>query len=168
MLRFVLIIAVFLVSIISYLGLERLLYVDENKAQVYFYYNEHLRPLECAIDSGSSPLDTALRALLRGPDAEAKAKNIQTLLPPDLQITERHLENGVLTLTLNDALLRMSGGSQNIHSALRQIVFTATQIKGIKSVSFRVQGFTGSALVIGGEGYIIDRPLDRNYFKGAR
>ncbi|MDR1997440.1 MAG: GerMN domain-containing protein [Candidatus Margulisbacteria bacterium] len=164
--RLVLVLAICIAGALSYLGMERLLYASENRARVYFYYNEHLRPIACQIDG--NPLDTTLRELLRGPDAAARAKNIQTMLPADLQILDRRVENGVLILTFNDALLKLSGGHQAIDSALKQIVFTATQIKGIKAVSFRIQDFAGQTLVIGGEGYIIDRPLDRAYFKGAR
>jgi spore germination protein GerM len=164
MTRLILIIAITLAGLVSFLGLERLLYVDENKTLVYFYYNEHLRPVECEISG--NPLDTALSALLRGPGKDRP--NIQTMLPPGLQILGRRIEHGVLILTFNSELLKLSGGHQAIDAALKQIVFTATQIKGIKAVSFRIQDRAEKTLVIGGEGYIIDKPLDRAYFKGAR
>lgn len=149
-----------------YLGFATLSRQEANSAVVYFYRHDKLYPAKRSIDEDPKEL-IALTELFDGPTAAEKKLNIQTMLPPQLDLQRMvFLENGVLELWLNEELLKISGGYNAINGMLKQIVFTATQIRGINSVSFRVNEITGNKLVIGGEGYIIDRPLDQAYFEG--
>ena len=92
------------------------------------------------------------------------------MLPPKLRLEGvQDLQggpDGTVVLIFNDELLKISGGHNAIDGVLRQIVFTATEIHGIKAVRFKVFGHESNTLVIGGEGYTVDRPLSRADFTG--
>ena len=151
------------------LGLIFLSTPSEDKVTVYFYRYDKLYPVKRSLNSIKAPEEVAaLGALFRGPTTEEKSNRMQTMVPPNLRPTgiERE-ENSVLLLVFDDDLLKISGGSNVINGALKQIVFTATEINGIKAVRFQVNSQGSETPVIGGEGYTIDRPLDRAYFKGV-
>ncbi|GBR75933.1 hypothetical protein NO2_0558 [Candidatus Termititenax persephonae] len=133
---------------------------------VYFYRYEKLQPVRRTRQNDLPKATVALTELLAGPTTEERSNRIQTMLPPQLQCKSWSKANDILILDFNQELLKISGGHNVIEGALKQIVFTATEIKGIKAVRFQVENQRGGTLVIGGEGYTIERPLGRDYFAG--
>ena len=161
---------------LGFIRLLGLLEVEEaqNTVQVYFYRHEKLYPVKRPVPGGMAKETVALRELFTGPTLEEKSNLIQTMIPAGLKLhsvgyePDKTGDGRILILGFDEAFLKISGGHGSIDGTLKQIVFTVTQIKDIKAVSFRLQGSSANVLVIGGEGYIIDRPLDRDYFKGVR
>ncbi|MDR1453287.1 MAG: GerMN domain-containing protein [Candidatus Margulisbacteria bacterium] len=136
------------------------------KITVYFYRYEQLYAAGRVLPENVLPISAALQALFAGPTTEEKSNRVQTMIPAELQWRDFSIEKDILVLNLNEPLLRISGGYNVIDSMLKQIVFTATEIKGIKAVRFQISNQPEQTLIIGGEGYTIDRPLGRNYFAG--
>ncbi|GBR74675.1 hypothetical protein NO1_1809 [Candidatus Termititenax aidoneus] len=133
---------------------------------VYFYRYEQLYAAQRVLPDNVFPISAALQELFAGPNTEEKSNRVQTMLPAGLKWRDFSVEKDILVLNFNEPLLRISGGYNVIDGMLKQIVFTATEIKGIKAVRFQISGQPEQTLIIGGEGYTIDRPLDRNYFTG--
>jgi hypothetical protein len=69
-------------------------------------------------------------------------------------------ENGVLTLDITDDLLRVTGRRQS--QAIAQIVYTATQLDGVKSVLFEIEG--EGTEVLSGNGNPTSGSLARTHF----
>jgi spore germination protein GerM len=132
---------------------------------VYFFYHERLYPVQRTLAADEHPLKRALVELINGPRAEERKQGLQTLLPQGLAIKQMTLADSKLTLYFSKEILAVSGGYETIEGMLKQIVYTATNIPGITSVTIRVVGHPNSALALGGEGYIISAPLARDYFK---
>jgi spore germination protein GerM len=141
---------------------------QKDTVNVYFYYQERIYPVARKVESGENPIKLALIELLNGPTMEERTRGLQTLLPRQVQIKELALQDGILEIYFNEALLQISGGHSLIEGILSQVVYTATAFKEIKAVKFRIAGKPDGQLVLGGEGYIIDAPLTREYFMGRQ
>jgi spore germination protein GerM len=70
-------------------------------------------------------------------------------------------EDGVLTLDITDDLLRVTGRRQS--QAIAQIVWTATQLEGVESVLFEIEGKPTE--VLSGNGNPTPVPLARRHFR---
>jgi spore germination protein GerM len=166
--RRLLILLVAVAAIFIYLGWFFLSPRSNNGAEitVYFYRYEQLYAAKRVLPDNVFPISAALQELFAGPNTEEKSNRVQTMIPTGLKWRDFSVEKDVLVLNFNEPLLQISGGHNVIDGMLKQIVFTATEIKGIKAVRFQISGQPEQTLIIGGEGYTIDRPLDRNYFAG--
>ena len=157
-----------IVIIFAYLGFNIL--THEDAVTIYFYRYDKLYPVKRSAqpDMQMKTAVFALSALFEGPNTEERSNRIQTMIPSNIRcVVPSGEKNGVLVLVFNEALLNISGGHNVIEGMLKQVVFTVTEIQGINAVRFQVLNQENETLVIGGEGYTIDRPLDRAYFKGA-
>lgn len=134
--------------------------------KIYFFYRGNLHPVSRDFGQISEQelLSKALSDLWAGPNEKEKKQGIISLIPKDINIQELALTDGILKIKLNKLFLNLSGNAQ-IEGILKQIVFTMTQFSGIQAVDFNVEGNRGGTLIIGGEGYTINRPLNREYFK---
>ena len=136
-----------------------------NNLYVYFYYHDKFYPAKRNVSGLANRLDYILTELWKGPNASEKQRGIITLLPADLILLDHTLSNGTLCLTFNDKLLKIAGGNAIVEGLLKQIVFTCTQFLNVQDVKFKVAGYQNNTLIIGGDGYTISAPLNREYFK---
>ena len=108
--------------------------------------------------TGTSPLDAALRELLKGPNASEKKKGMITAIPSGLRIRGVTVHDGIADIDFNERI--EEGGAGNILlSRVDQIVYTATQFDTVKGVTIRVNGKKKKTL--GADGLSVDGPLHR-------
>ncbi|MBU0580703.1 MAG: GerMN domain-containing protein [Candidatus Margulisbacteria bacterium] len=132
----------------------------EEKVIAYFFKDEDLAMVKKDLLNEQSPLKESFNLLLAGPDEEMQAKGYYSVLPSSLHLFGYEIEERNLILKINRGFDSVSGGTSQTQAAIAQLVYTATAQKGIDKVVFEVEGQRGP-LVIGGEGYIIDKPLSR-------
>ena len=116
-----------------------------------------------SIPKDDSPLSTAMRLLLKGPDASIAAeKNCQTLIPKGTKLLGIKISNGVAYLDFSEDFEINTFGVEGYNAQLMQIVYTATSFSTVKSVQFLIEGEKKEYL--GSEGQWIGSPLSRNAF----
>lgn len=79
-----------------------------------------------------------LQALLAGPNQTEQANQFRTALPAGTQLLDARRQGFVLRVDLSDAVLELSG--QVLITAIAQIVFTASEIEGVRGVTIMVDG----------------------------
>lgn len=160
----------FLVIVLVYYGLNVVQQKTPETAQgnnvfVYMYFNDHLYPVRRPIAMDIDPLSQALQELMKGlTDNEAK-RGLVTQIPIGLTIHAVELHDGVAHIFFGPELLKISGGAAQIEGILSQVVYTATRFPQVKAVVIRIKDKPQCALALGGEGYIIDGPITKDYFR---
>jgi hypothetical protein len=101
-----------------------------------------------ASDGNAAQLRTVLRdsklpqqlveTLVLGPNAEEFADGLTSELPASLEVHSVRFDGGVLVIDVSDDINELTG--QRLRQALAQIVFTASEIPGTRSVLIRVDG----------------------------
>lgn len=79
-----------------------------------------------------------LQALLAGPNQTEQANQFRTALPAGTELLDARRQGFVLRVDLSDAVLELSG--QVLITAIAQIVFTASEIDGVRGVTILVAG----------------------------
>ena len=79
-----------------------------------------------------------LQALLAGPNQTEQANQFRTALPAGTELLDARRQGFVLRVDLSDAVLELSG--EVLITAIAQIVFTASEIEGVRSVTIMVDG----------------------------
>jgi hypothetical protein len=100
-----------------------------------------------------------MNALLAGPTAsESGDREITTAIPTGSQLLGLTIDGDVATVDLSGEF-ESGGGSASVLTRLGQVVYTLTQFPTVRSVLFHVDG--KPVTVFGGEGVILDKPVDR-------
>lgn len=79
-----------------------------------------------------------LQALLAGPNQTEQSNQFRTALPVGTELLDARRQGFVLRVDLSDAVLELSG--QVLITAIAQIVFTASEIDGVRGVTILVDG----------------------------
>ena len=103
-------------------------------------------------------LRAALVALLAGPSPEEKKRGIVSEIPSGTALRDVRIEDGVVIVDLT-AEFGQGGGSATMRARLWQVIYTATQFREWSSAQILLDGHRVDAL--GGEGIVIDHPLER-------
>jgi spore germination protein GerM len=127
--------------------------------KVFFFQGEKLVPVSRPLLNEQAPLKTALQELLKGPNAQEQLRGFSTQIPKEVALLDCRLSGGVAILNFNRQLENYGGGSARLKGLLRQIVFTATALPNVGQAWLWVEG--EQEVVLGGEGFILDRPLSR-------
>ena len=98
-------------------------------------------------------ISAALELLLDSPD---------TAIPSGTRLLGVDLDDGVATVDLSKEF-ESGGGSTSMFLRLAQVVYTATQFDGVKSVRFHLDGTPVD--VFSSEGIVIDKPLTRKDYE---
>jgi spore germination protein GerM len=136
-----------------------------NSVFVYLYFNDQLYPVRRPLPVGLDPLTQSLQELMNGVTEKEAKRGLVTQIPLGLTISSVELHNGVAHIFFGPELLKISGGAAQIEGILSQVLYTATRFPQVKSIVIRITGKTQCALALGGEGYIIDGPMTKDYFK---
>lgn len=104
----------------------------------------------------------AMQALLQGPTAEEVEFGLVTLIPEGTEVLGVTVDEGVATVDLSSQF-QAGGGSLSMLLRVAQVVCTLTQFDEIETVAFKLDG--EPARSIGGEGVIVDPPVDRGDFE---
>ena len=100
----------------------------------------------------------AMRELLAGPTPQEQQAGLLTVIPRGTRLRGVRLENGTVVVDLSGDV-ESGGGSSSMLGRLWQIVYTATQLPQLPRVRILIDGQVREAM--GGEGVLIDRPLER-------
>lgn len=79
-----------------------------------------------------------LAALFEGPNASEVDSQLRTALPSGTELLSARIQGGTLRIDVSQGLLQLSG--QVLVAAVAQIVFTAAEIDGVRSVAISVEG----------------------------
>lgn len=93
--------------------------------------------LAVARDVDETPTDL-LTALFAGPNTDEVARQLRTALPTATELFGARLQGGVLRLDVSTGLLDLSG--EVLRTAVAQIVFTASELTGVRSVAILIDG----------------------------
>jgi spore germination protein GerM len=109
--------------------------------------------------------DDALKLLLGGVSDAEKGEQLNSAIAPGTRLlgVSGPDANGVLTIDVTDDLLRVTGRRQS--QAIAQIVYTATQMEGVGSVFFEIEGKPTE--VLSGDGNPTSVPLARRHFRSV-
>ena len=130
---------------------------------IYFIRDGELYASCRPFDKDQDVIAFAAFELLRGPTNAEKCHGVSTEIPKNSLILGMKLKGDILQIKFNDALAKYGGGSARVQGLIAQIVYTFTQIKGVKSVQILIGA--NSSLILGSEGYVIDKPLTREDIK---
>ena len=123
--------------------------------KVYFLKGEKL----FAVSRPSQTLQSAINDLLKGPIPQEEKSGIFTEIPDRTKLRGAEIAGETAVLDFSKEIGGYGGGTAKAQGLIAQIVYTATEIKGIKKVKILIEGKEASAF--GGEGLMIDRPLSR-------
>ncbi len=116
-----------------------------------------------SVPKNDSPLTTAIKAVIAGPDTtKAEERDCISLIPNGTKLLGARVSNGVAYLDFSDAFEINTNGIEGYSSQLMQIVYTATSFATVNSVQFLIEGQQKEYL--GSEGQWIGSPLTRGSF----
>ncbi|MBI5699173.1 GerMN domain-containing protein [Candidatus Saganbacteria bacterium] len=131
--------------------------------KIYFLKGESLAPVARPLQGSTEPLAAAARELMLGPTEEEKQSGLFSEIPPKARIQKIVREDGTVLISFNSELEKYGGGSARVRGLIAQIVYTFTEVPGVTKVRILV-GKKGE-VVLGGEGFVIDKPLARQDIK---
>jgi len=121
--------------------------------QVYFLQGEQLVPVS---RPGSTPR-AAVTALLAGPTKAESAKQFRTLVPAGTGLRSVRVADGVATVDLGEGFAA-GKNADSLSARIAQLVFTATAVRGVKSVRVLIAGGVPLGLF---PGIALSRPITR-------
>jgi spore germination protein GerM len=127
--------------------------------KIFFYSGERLKAVVRPVAPGVEPAKIAAAELLKGPTAAEKKSGLFTQIPGGTKLLGLTIEDSVAVINLSKRAGDYGGGTSQIQAIISQIVYTLTEIPGIKKVGFLIEG--KAKVAIGGEGYVIEQPLGR-------
>lgn len=88
-------------------------------------------------DVVETPL-TLLSTLLAGPNDDELDAQYRTAIPTDVQVRSAQVRGGTLVVDMSPGLLQLAG--DGLIDAIAQIVFTASELSGVRSVKILIDG----------------------------
>jgi hypothetical protein len=131
---------------------------DTMTVRVYFTRHEEICAATRVVPKSQSVGAAAARALLEGPTAAEKQGDMVSAIPQGTTFLGLDVKNGIATVDLSKEY-GSGGGTLSMLMRLAQVVFTLTQFPTVEGVEFKLDG--KAIDVLGGEGIIIDHPMDR-------
>jgi spore germination protein GerM len=136
--------------------------VPSKDAHVYFFQKEKLIPVSRELPTNENPVMIAIDQLLRGPNEQEVANGFTTKIQAGTRSRNVDVEGHTAIVDFNSSLVEFDGGTDEAKGIVAQIVYTATDVRGVKQVILKLQG---SDQFIMGPGYVIDHPLTRDDVK---
>ncbi len=130
---------------------------------VYFTGSRGTTPVTVAVSrkvpADTQPLDYALYHLLRGPNDEESAKGLYSEIPKGTRLLG--VEYGPEAVRINLSQQFTSGGGANtMQQRLKELQYTVRSIEKSRPVYVDIEG--QELQVLGGEGIIVDEPINRD------
>ena len=107
------------------------------------------------VDRNGSTLRQAVAALLAGPTAAERRREVATAVPPGTLIRAVSVTGGVATVDLGEKFASGTSAA-SLSARVTQLVLTATSFRGVKSVRLRVKDATPLGLF---PGFVTSRPI---------
>ncbi|NQU18470.1 MAG: GerMN domain-containing protein [Candidatus Saganbacteria bacterium] len=106
-----------------------------------------------------TPLEVVSKTLSMGPTKEEKELGYYTEIPKQAKIVNVTKRDRLAIVDFNSALENYGGGATRVQGLIGQIVYSFTELPGIDEVKITING--KDEVILGGEGYSIDKPLSR-------
>lgn len=133
--------------------------VPVSLVQVYFVAGDRLVARSRLVPSPGS-LPEAVADLLAGPTPAESTAGIRTSIDPGTELLSERVSKDRVTLDLSAAFANTGGPDQIL--AIAQLVWTATGVPGIDSVSFELQG--SPVAVPLADGTLVTTPVNRDSY----
>jgi hypothetical protein len=130
---------------------------SSTQVEVYLLRGEYVGVAHRSV-SGVEVAHRAVEELLAGPTAAEVRAGLGSAIPAGTEVHEVDIADGVATVDLSKRF-ESGGGSASMSLRVAQVVLTLTQFPTVDSVAFQLDGRDVTA--IGGEGVVVDPPLDR-------
>ena len=114
------------------------------------------------LPASSSPLTTAVNALIEGPRAGELTNDMMSLIPEGSKLLGARVEGGTAFLDFNEEFRFNALGIEGYRAQVEQLVYTVTEFPTVDQVQFLVEGQRIDYL--GGEGFWVGAPLSREDF----
>ena len=124
---------------------------------------ERLVSVERAVPKTDEVLKATIEAWLSGPTPSERDAGRFLAAPAGLKVRGVSVSGSVATVDLPKAF-EPSGGTAAVANALGQLVYTATSVRGVKSVRLKLDGKL--VTTFSGEGIEMDKPLTRAAVRG--
>ena len=135
---------------------------EEQRLLVYLLRGEKVGAAARLVPESPGVGAAALRELLAGPTSAERDAGLATEIPADTRMLGLEIEEGVATVDLSSEF-ESGGGSLSMQARVAQVVHTLTQFPTVQSVAFWLDGQPVES--IGGEGVLVDPPVDRADFE---
>ena len=96
------------------------------------------RPLQSVPRDYGGRMQALIEALVEGPNAAELEQHLHSALPSDIKVLSVELDDGVVDIDLSSQVLDTPPA--DLQLAVAQIVLTATELRGDRSVIIRVNG----------------------------
>lgn len=140
---------------------------DTTSVRVYLLRGEKIgvggRQVDASSDDVAALAEAALNELMIGPTVEEREFGLASAIPTGTMVNGVTIDNGVATVDLSQDF-QSGGGSLSMLLRVTQVVCTVTQFDEIESVAFAITG--KKVDTIGGEGVVVDPPVNRADFEG--
>lgn len=113
-------------------------------------------------DDKKTVIRQTVEELVKGPNADEEGFGLLTTIPDGTTVNGVTIANGTATVDLSKEF-ESGGGSLSMQLRVAQVVCTLTQFDEVKNVAFQIDG--EKVETIGGEGVIVDPPVDRSDFE---
>jgi len=121
------------------------------------------KQIKRSVPKTDSPLTSAIKLVLEGPDTtRSEERNCTSLVPAGSKLLGARVSDGIAYLDFNENFEINPNGVEGYTGQLMQIVYTATSFSTVNSVQFLIEGKKKEYL--GSEGQWIGSPLSRNSF----
>ena len=126
--------------------------VDKNGSS---WFTKSIRPLP----EGKSKMSYAIKNLVQGPLKGEKANGIYSEIPSSTKVLSVKEDSEKVIVDLSSDF-QFGGGADSLYSRVKQLIKTSLANSGKKPVYLYIDG--KQANVIGGEGIMINQPLNEN------
>ena len=129
----------------------------------YVPLTDEPRLLSSGLPAGSTEqrLAVVIEALLESPTSPDIEAGAGTAIPKGTRVMDVAIKDGVAIVDLSRDFAS-GGGSLSMQLRVAQVVYQATQIEGVAGVRVAIDGEVVDT--IGGEGFLVDHPMDRTEF----
>jgi len=136
---------------------------DTRTVTLYFSKDTLLTAASREIPATEAIGAATMKALLEGPTASEKEYGLYTSIPANTAYLALDISKGIATVDLSQEYAS-GGGSLAMMMRLAQVVYTLTQFDTVSGVRFQLDG--KPVEVFGGEGIVLDHPIDRSDYEG--
>lgn len=135
--------------------------IPKESVTLYFIKGEKLFPVKREVIKDDKILNT-LKELLKSPTVNEVRNGADSAIPTATKALGLKIKNSIAQVDLSGDF-ETGGGSLSMQLRVAQVVYTLDQFEEISKVKFFMDGKEVEAL--GGEGIILDKPVDREDFK---
>jgi len=136
---------------------------ENEKVKIYFIkINEKTEKMDLKAVTrkvfSKNKIKESLKRLIEGPSAEEEDHGFLTAIPKDLKVYDLKIKNKTAEINFNQAIGKGATGNILLRR-IDQIIYTATQFKGIENIIIKINGRYQKTL--GSDGLSINGPLHR-------